>query len=522
MNRAEKTGGKQPRVAPLLALGVAASVVCADAHAQACDRLQGFGFDGHDVDILETRHVGAGEANAGGSVPAHCRVDGVVDQRVGVDGVTYGIGFALALPDKWNGRFLFQGGGGLNGNVGNPVGGTAAGGRAALTRGFAVVSTDTGHKGGGFDSSFMADQQAALDFFFAANTTLTPIAKAMIETHYDRPIDHSYFVGCSTGGREGMIMSQRNPTFFDGIVSGAPAMRTGHSNMSLAYINAAFSEFAPRDENGGTAPASLFTAADRTLIMNSLLAACDANDGLEDGMIFNTQGCGFDPSELTCRGAKTDSCLSAGQVAGLEKAFRGPVDAAGNQVYPPYPWDTGLNASGRGLPGILVSGGSSPVQAQRTSGDFDVDAQAQALRADVLGRIGDSLLPNLSTFQERGSKILFYHGMSDPWFSANDTRLYYESLAPANGGAEAVREFSRLFLVPGMGHCGGGAATLDQFDLLSAIVDWVEDDVAPDRVTSTGTALAGRSRPLCAYPEYAYYTGGDPEAAQSFECRLPD
>jgi feruloyl esterase len=492
------------------------------AFAQDCDRLANFSYDGVDVDIGSTARIEATTAPGVGSLPAHCRVDGVLDERLGVNDVTYGIRFALALPDNWNGRFLFQGGGGLNGSVGNPVGNSAAGETPALARGFAVVSTDTGHQGSGFDGSFMEDQQAALDFFYAANSKLAPIAKAMVAAHYERNIDYSYFVGCSTGGREGMIMSQRNPSFFDGIVSGAPAMRTGHSNLSLAYINAAFSEFAPRGSDGQASPADLFSDQDRALIIDSLMASCDANDGVADGMIFNTQACGFEPADLVCRGAKTDRCLTAGQVDGLTNAFKGPIDSFGQQVYPPFPWDPGLNASGAGLPGILASGGSSPVQSQRTSGAFDVDAEAAALAADRLGRLGDSLLTNLSTFQKRGSKLLFYHGMSDPWFSANDTRLYYQSLADANGGAAAVRDFSRLYLVPGMGHCSGGAAALDQFDFLSAVVDWVENDVAPDSVISSGRALPGRSRPLCSYPEYAHYVGGDTEAAASFECRLPE
>lgn len=492
------------------------------AFAQNCERLADFSYDGVAVEIESTERVAARETPFAGSLPAHCRVDGVLDRRIGVGGVEYGVRFALALPDAWNGRFLFQGGGGLNGSVGEPTGQNAAGDTPALARGFAIVSTDTGHQGSGFDASFMADQQAALDFFFAANTKLTPVAKAMISAHYAREIDYSYFVGCSTGGREGMIMSQRNPSFFDGIVSGAPAMRTGHSNMSLAYINAAFSEFAPADENGQASPAALFSEADRSLIVDALMASCDAGDGIADGMLFNPQGCGFDPADLVCSGDKTDACLSAGQVAALNKAFTGPIDANGDLVYPPFPWDPGLNASGRGLPGILVSGGASPVQGQRTTGVFDVDAEAAALRADTLGRIGDSLLPNLSSFIDLDSKILFYHGMSDPWFSANDTLLYYRSLADANGGAEAVRDFSRLYLVPGMGHCSGGTAALDRFDLLTAIVDWVENDIAPDRVISTGSAFEGRSRPLCGYPEYAHYTAGDRESAESFECRQPE
>lgn len=491
------------------------------AFAQSCDRLDSFSYDGHDVAIESAQMVEAGviptgPGGPGGAIPAHCRVEGVVDQRTGVGGAIYGTRFALALPAEWNGRFLFQGGGGLNGSVGAPLGAQASGGDPALSRGFAVIATDTGHQGqGGFDASFMQDQQAALDFQYASNGKMAPIAEAMIAEHYGRPADHSYYVGCSTGGREGMIMSQRFPLYFDGVVSGAPAMRTGHSNMSLAYINAAFSEFAP------DGPASLLSDGDKALVVDSMLAACDADDGIADGMIFNTQSCGFAPADLMCSGEKTDSCLSEGQVRALEKAFRGPVDSLGDQVYPAFPWDPGLNASGGGLPGILQSGGSSPVQAQQTAGGFDVDRAAAELEADAFGRIGDSTSTMLSSFREAGSKLIFYHGMADPWFSANDTRLYYESLAETNGGAAAVQDFSRLFLVPGMGHCQGGSATLDNFDMLTAIVDWVENGVAPERVDSTGNAFPGRTRPLCAYPEYAHYTGGDENAADSFECRAP-
>jgi feruloyl esterase len=505
----------------LLAPSVVAMMWAGAASAQSCDRLQSFSYDGHDVVIESAQQVEAsvlppGPGGPGGPVAAHCRVEGVVDARTGVGGKTYGTRFALALPEDWNGRFLFQGGGGLNGSVGAPIGGGASGGNPALSRGFAVIATDSGHQGaGGFDGSFMEDQQAALDFQYASNAKMAPIAEAMIAEHYGRPADHSYYVGCSTGGREGMIMAQRYPLYFDGIVTGAPAMRTGHSNMSLAYINSAFSEFAP------DGPASLLSDSDKTLVVDSMIAACDAGDGVADGMIFNTQSCGFAPRDLLCSGEKTDSCLSEGQVAALEKAFRGPVDSRGRQVYPAFPWDPGLNFSGPGLPGILQSGGSSPVQAQQTSGGFDVDAATAAVEADVFGRIGDSTSPMLSSFQAAGGKQIFYHGMADPWFSANETRRYYDSLADVNGGADAVRDFARLFLVPGMGHCGGGSATLDSFDMVTAIVDWVENGVAPERVVSTGNAFPGRSRPLCAYPQYAHYTGGDPESADSFECRAP-
>jgi hypothetical protein len=491
------------------------------AYAQSCEGLTDFQLPGVDVEIRSAEALAASTGGApGGPLPAHCRVDGVIDERIGANGATFGINFALALPEDWNGRFLFQGGGGLNGAVRPPVGNQATGGDSALSRGFAVVSTDTGHTGSGFDGSFMEDQQAALDFFYVAIGRVTTLSKELVADYYERPPEGSYFVGCSTGGREAMLMSQRYPSYYDGIVSGAPAMRTGHSNMSLAYINASFNEFAPRNADGAPQLADLFSESDKALIVDSLANTCDSRDGLEDGMIFNTRSCNFDPGILSCEGAKTDMCLIAPQVSALGKAFTGPIDSLGHQVYARFPWDTGLNNSGGGLPGIIQSGGSSPVQSQATSVDFDVDRAQAALIADTMGRTGDSTLTNLGTFSRNGGKLLFYHGMSDPWFSALDTVAYYERMSAANGGMDEVRDWSRLFLSPGMGHCGGGSAALDSFDMLTALVDWVEEGIAPDTVISTGSAFPGRSRPMCAFPEYPHYTGeGDPESADSFECR---
>lgn len=485
-------------------------------YGQSCEGMKSFEWKGVDVEITSAAEVAPGTGRGGVMLPSHCLVEGVVDERTGAGGATYGIRFALALPDDWNGRFLFQGGGGLNGTVQPPIGSTAAGDAPALARGFAVISTDTGHQGSGFDASFRQDQQATLDFMYVAIGRIAALGKLAVADYYARPADHTYYVGCSTGGREAMLMSQRYPTYFDGVVAGAPAMRTGHSNMSLAYINAAFNEFAPRDTEGVPQMSRLFGDDDKQLVVDAMLDACDASDGLEDGMIFDTRGCGFQPGRLACTGEKTGMCLAANQVAALEKAFRGPVDSLGNQVYPRFPWDPGLNASGGGLPGILQAGGNSPVQARSTSPEFDVDRAAAQLAADAAGRLGDSTLTNLSTFRDQGGKLIFYHGMADPWFSALDTIGYYERMSEDNGGPAAVRDWSRAFVVPGMGHCGGGAVTVDRFDMLTAIVDWVENGTAPDTVVASGSA---GTRPLCPYPEYPRYTGGAPDDPGSYECR---
>jgi hypothetical protein len=450
-------------------------------------------------------------------VPAFCRVDGVIDKRTGVDGKTYGIGFALALPDNWNGRFLFQGGGGLNGSVADPIGAGVAGIAPALARGFAVVTTDSGHKGSVFDGSFFRDQQASLDFYYVAIGRVAALAKQMIAWYYGQPAERSYYAGCSTGGREAMIMSQRYPSYFDGLIAGAPAMRTGFSNLALAYIGSVFSEAAPKDAGGKPDARNLLSDSGRKLVIGALLDACDAKDGLKDGMIFNRRACDFDPAILACKGGQSDSCLTAAQVRALETAFAGPKTSRGFQVYPGFAWDVGMNER-TGLPGLL-NGPRIPVPLPPSTGAYDVDREFARVSANPAALLGDSTWTNLSSFATHG-KLLFYHGMSDPWFSALDTVSYYERMSHDTASAQPVASWSRLFLVPGMGHCGGGSAALDQFDMLTAVVNWVEKGEAPDRVIAAGRAFPGRTRPLCPYPQHAQYSGhGDPNDASSFTCQ---
>ena len=190
-----------------------------------------FAMPEHRVVIRQALEVKASLPGVSPAVPAHCRVDGVIDERTGCDGKPYGIGFAVALPANWNGRFLFQGGGGLNGSVQPPSAAHNDVDRSALARGFAEASTDSGHRSTGFDGSFFRDQQATLDFLYQAVAEVTVVAKTIVARHYGKPQDHAYFVGCSTGGREAMMMSQRFPDYYDGIVVVAPAARTSFSNL---------------------------------------------------------------------------------------------------------------------------------------------------------------------------------------------------------------------------------------------------------------------------------------------------
>ncbi len=508
-----------------LAVVLGVSLPVSAQPADPCSNLTTLRIDG--VEITKAAPIAAGTTIPGywpgapaiGPLPAHCRVDGVIHRRKGAGGEEFGIGFAIALPDKalWNGDFMMQGGGGGNGIVAYPTGSGDAGDTPALSRGFAVASTDTGHKAksGLFDFSFMRDQQAYLDFAFLANAEVAGVAKQIIAYYYAKPASYSYFVGCSTGGREGMILSQRYPTVFNGIVSGDPAMRTGLSGLAIGqWIPVAYNQAAPKDAAGKPQIDKFLSDGDRKLFMDALMKQCDARDGVADGMISDPLGCDFDPAVLACKPGQTDACIAPEKIAAIKKAFAGPKNAYGTQVYPGFLYDAGISATGQ-VPGLLALGKGGIFGPYTIATTLDVD-KAALHASDPLVEPAST---NLSTFSLNGGKLIFFHGDSDPWFSALDTLGYYKSLAAANGGEEKVAQWSRIFLVPGMAHCAGGPS-LDHFDMLSAIVDWVEKGVAPDSVNATGKAFPGRSRPLCAYPRHAQYSGsGNTEDARNFRCQ---
>jgi len=500
----------------------------ASAAANSCSAITQAAF-GRDVEITRAAHVPAAAPgtvpDGRGSVlkaglPAFCKVEGTINSRTGQGGATYGIGFELALPDQWNGRFLLQGGGGLNGSIRPALGADAAGDQPALSRGFAVLSHDSGHQGAVFDDSFRIDQRAALDFAEASVRTVALVGKDITRTLYGRGISHSYMAGCSTGGREGMLASQRYPELFDGIVVGAPAMRTGFSNLGTSFAKVQFNQAAPRDAGGLALPEQAFSVADRKTILDGMLAQCDALDGLADGMIMNVAQCRFQPAKLQCTGSKKEGCLSGAQVGALERAFAGPRDATGHALYVPFPFDTGVVDISGPISGFIVNGKPDIFGPANRDVTMDVDAAAWAVRADAMQRLTDTnVWTGLNTFLDRGGKILFYHGVSDPWFSAFDTWDYWQRAREANG-AEAWDAASRFYMIPGMAHCGGGNA-FDNFDLLSEVVEWVEQGKAPVAPVARRNADPAQERPLCHYPAYPRYTGGDAKKASSYSCTEP-
>lgn len=511
---------KRSRLFTLISLLTMAASAQAQEQAEACAALLDWSAGADDLEITEAAHYpdrALAGPHLGGSqvLPPHCHVAGSFEQRTGSDGRPYAINFAINLPDNWNGRYLFQGGGGLNGAVREPTGSQSAGERSALAQGFAVVSNDSGHAGSGFDASFLREQQAMLNFYYQANAKVVEQTRPMVDAYYARPTQHSYFVGCSTGGREGMIMAQRFPHLFDGIVAGAPAMRTGISNLALRWINVELGKAA------NTKPRDPFTDAEEELIMSGLLARCDALDGQADGLIFNRQACDFDPRQLSCSALGGSECLADDKAEALARAIAGPLTAGGEAVYVSFPWDAGLDDAG-GLPGLLLAGGSPP------EGGTGADMASQNVDAEYIAAMGsDESLGNSATqynvsgFVSKGGKQIFFHGEADPWFSANETERYFNAMAAFNADVAPVAEHSRLYLAPGMAHCSGGEQTLDAFDLLTPLVAWVEEGRAPDAVIASGQSMPGQSRPLCPYPAYAHYEGGDAAVAASYSCRVP-
>ncbi len=466
------------------------------------------------------------------ALPAHCRIQGVINRRKGAGGVEYGIGFVLNLPDNWNGRLMFQGGGAYNGSISEPRGLDAGGpDDPALAHGWAIIATDSGHKGAPFDTAFMRDQQAGLDFAFNAVPTVTRLGKQLVAEFYGRPPEHSYSFGCSTGGREGMIGAERYPDLFDGIVSGAPAMRTPY--MRIAGWNAAiaFNRIAPRDANGDPLRRQAFTADDQKLLHAAVAKQCDKLDGLEDGLILNLAACKFDPAVLQCKSGKKAGCLTARQIGAVKTTFGGPKDSRGNPLYTGYPYDLGLlgehpdspmHLLPSDVPGIydLPAGTADVALSLSQIGNppppfaFDFAAEVARVRADAVEILSDtSTLTDLGTFYRRGGKIIFFNGASDPWVSHDDTLGYFKRNRAANPDFDS----SRFYSIPGMAHCGGGG--LERFDMLAAIVNWVEKGEAPRAIVATDLQRQ-TTRPLCPWPQYARYKGtGDANDAANFECR---
>ena len=466
---------------------------------------------------------------------AHCRVSGKMNERIGQDGKPYFIGFEMRLPTPWNGRFLYQGGGGNDGII-RPAVGPQASPTYALNKGFAVVTTDAGHQGPAADFGF--DPLARVDNAYNAHDRVAVTAKDIIRNFYAKGPDKSYFVGCSGGGRQGMMFTQRFPSHFDGVIAMAPAMRVSSgATVAAAWDSQALNAIAPPGADGKPILSRALTNGDLKTLGDGILAACDTHDGLKDRMVSNPAACTFDPAVLQCKGAKDDTCLSADQVSAIKRIFSGAKDSAGKPLYFSWPYDAGVGHPNNdwrnwklgtsttatpnsrhvflmqdALQGYFVTPPDRSLSIMAFN--FDKDPARMDAHSWIFDTGKDA---KLAAFQARGGKLLLAHGMADPIFSPHESVDYFQRLQRENPG---TADFARLFLIPGMGHCQGGAAT-DSWDGLQALVNWVEQGEPPRQILASGTSVfPGRSRPLCPYPAYPHFKGtGNPEDAASFECR---
>ncbi|ASK27379.1 tannase/feruloyl esterase family alpha/beta hydrolase [Neisseria chenwenguii] len=473
------------------------------------------------ADRMSALTGGAAQAQKAG---AHCVVEGEIGARTGVDGKHYGTKFQLRLPAQWNGRFLFQGGGGVDGFVAPAVGSVpvrSSTATPALMRGYAVVSMDGGHPTPTPD--FGADPDARLDFAYRSIGKTTAAAKELLYRMYRAAPKHSYFMGCSNGGREAMIAAQRYPQEFDGVIAANPGFRLSRAAVAEVWDTHQFMKIAPKNSAGQKILANALTQKDLDKVSRAVLKRCDAKDGLKDGVINAWESCDFKPESAGLGRAKT---------AVLKAVFGGAKNSKGQQIYSGWFYDTGISAEGWRSWKLGNSQTAKPDARNITLGegslkwyfmtpavpDFDVakfDFDRDTPKTYATGKINDATATDMSGFKVRGGRFIIATGISDPVFSAKDQRDWFRQMQRDTAGAE---EFSRMFMVPGMTHCGGGQA-FDDFDPLTALENWHDKGQAPERLTAKGKAFPGRSMPLCAYPKTAVYTGGDKNKAESFTCR---
>lgn len=529
-------------LAPIRAARLAfilAIAACPLSAAPSCENLKDLKLPNTTITSAQTVRAGAftlpGMAEtppALKDLPAFCRVTAEIKPSSASD-----IKLEVWMPlSGWNGKYQGQGNGGFAGSIGY------TGLAAAIRRGYATAATDTGHTGAGTDATWaLHHPEKITDFGYRAIHEMTLKAKAVIETFYGEKPARSYFASCSNGGRQALMEAQRFPEDYDGIIAGAPA------NFWTHLLTTAIWDLQAMQND----PASYIPAAKVPAISAAVLAACDAADGVVDGILNDPRACRFDPAAILCKDSDFDSCLTAPQVAALRKIYAGPRNSKGVQIFP------GFSPGGETGPGGWSEWitGSAPSQSLQ----FDFGTQFftnmvfnnppwdfKTFNFDTGVKLADDKQsanlnatdPNLKAFKARGGKLILYHGWSDAAIPPLGTIDYYNSVVSAMGPRNAGL-FVRLYMVPGMQHCSGGpgpdffgqfgsshAPSDPQRNLFAALEQWVERGAAPEQIIATkfkndrNPAEGIRmTRPLCPYPQVAKYKGaGDTSDAASFVC----
>ena len=468
----------------------------------------------------------AAKAMPAGEAPEHCRATGVLSPE---------IAFEVSLPAKWNGRFYMIGNGGDAGEAMDAMNRVEQR-NAALRVGFAFAQTNTGHfaskePGASF---VMSNPEKAIDYAYRAVHLTATTTKAITKEYYGKPASRSYWNSCSNGGRQGLIEAQRFPDDFDGIIAASPWVDQTGFTVGAMWNQKALT-------------AAPVTPAKLALVGQKVMEKCDALDGLKDGLIDDPRKCSFDPARdvPACRaGEDRADCLTAAQAEAIAKVYSGPV-SSGKPFFPGYmpgseAVTTGLfgGGTGSGWLNVLVSTrpGAEPADfnlAEQTmkylvpkppQPDYDYrtfDFDRDLHRLDYWSTQADAKNPDLSKFRNRGGKLIITYGWADPILQPMMGVNYYQAAVARNG--DDTPEFFRLFMAPGMGHCGGGNGP-DRHDSVTAIVDWVEKGKAPDSIVASRVVnkQVVRTRPLCPYPQVARYSGqGSIDDADNFRCVAP-
>ncbi|HEY3929413.1 MAG TPA: tannase/feruloyl esterase family alpha/beta hydrolase [Candidatus Koribacter sp.] len=461
------------------------------------------------------------------TLPAFCRVIAAAKPTTDSD-----IKIEVWLPvSGWNGRLQGLGNGGFAGLI------DTRGLGASLLAGYVATATDTGHTGSPVDATWaLGHPEKVADFGHRGIHEMTRVAKAVIEAYYGKAQQHSYFEGCSDGGREALMEAQRYPDDYDGILAGAPA-----NNWTGLLSEGAY------DTQALTAnPASFIPPAKIPTIAAAVNEACDAADGLKDGVLNDPRRCHFDPAKIQCKpGEDNDKCLTAAQVSSLKKIYAGLHDSKGREVHAGYLpgaengdggwglWIIGP-APAKSLMAIFAYGFFANMVYENpkwTAQDFNLDSSVKAAEGKTAAMLNAND-PDLKPFAAHGGKLVLYHGWDDPAIPSVNTVEYYDHVLSANSQADSL---VRLYMIPGMQHCDGGPGahtwgtapgpgpTDPRHNAMSALTQWVEKGVAPGRMIATRYSddeqtKSEMTRPLCPYPQSAKYNGGDANNEASFDC----
>lgn len=478
----------------------------------ACENLKSLSLPQTTITLAESRDLkpftpeGATAAIAP-KVP-FCRIAGIIDPE---------IRFEVWMPPaaSWNGKFNGVGNGGLAGSI------SYAAMSAALARNYATASTDTGHQGGN-GSWALGRPDLLVDFASRAIHVMTVNAKLIVQAYYGQAPKYSYFTGCSGGGGQALSEAQRYPLDYKGIVAGAAANYVTHmwpGELWPAWVT-------------HRSPTNVIPPEKLPVISAAAVAACDAIDGVKDGIIRDPRICSFDPATIECKGTDAPNCLTAGQVASVKAIYGGLKDpTTGRQFWP------GFEAGSEFLwGGHIASAFGTPLAYFKYFylGDPDwnwqtfemTDPKNMQVMIDAdtkLRAVLNSTDPDIASFKNAGGRMIMYHGWSDSFIAPRNSIAYYEGVV-ALQGEKQTREFLRLFMAPAMGHCGGGNGP-NTFDSLAALENWVENGQAPDSITASHAGADGkvdRTRPLCVYPQVEQYKGtGDINDGTNFFCVNP-